>query len=231
MGKAEALRLAVGAGNALLKVAFAPHCAACAAPLESPAHGCVCRRCWLAIEPPAQVEWPAGPITAAAAAGDYIGAMRAIIHAFKYDGRRSLATPLAGLMRHYGATVLQDADCLVPVPLHPWRRLHRGFNQAADLAGALGLPVARGLWRTRFTIAQAGLSAAQRRRNVRDAFSLSPLLTRHRADALFRNRIVVLVDDVRTTGATLHACAGILADAGAREVRALTAAVRAADHA
>ena len=113
---------------------------------------------------------------------------------------------------------------MVPVPLHPWRRLYRGFNQAADLAAALPLPVVHALWRRRMTAPQTGLSAGGRRRNVRGAFRLSPLLRRRVMQTMIANRIVVLVDDVRTTGATLDACAHVLKDAGAKEVRALTVA-------
>jgi predicted amidophosphoribosyltransferase len=67
---------------------------------------------------------------------------------------------------------------------------------------------------------QSGLRPAQRRRNVRAAFRLSPLVARTR----LHEASVVLVDDVRTTGATLDACARVLKEAGAREVRALTVA-------
>jgi predicted amidophosphoribosyltransferase len=69
-----------------------------------------------------------------------------------------------------------------------------------------------------------GLTAGARRRNVNGAFIVSPRLSaRDRAKSL-EDRIVVLVDDVRTTGATLEACAKALKGAGAREVRAVTAA-------
>ena len=226
MGKAEAIRIGVAVGNALLKVAFAPGCAACAAPLETPLDGCVCPRCWGAIEPPPKVDWPAGPLANAAAAGDYAGTLRQIVHALKYDGRRSLARPLAELMGVMGQDILEGADCIVPVPLHPWRRMRRGFNQASDLALALRRPVHPLLWRVRTTAPQARLTAVERRRNVSRAFRLSPLLSARTRNWL-RGRTVVLIDDVRTTGATLHACAEVLAAAGAGEVRALTVAVRA----
>jgi ComF family protein len=161
---------------------------------------------------------------AARAAGDYEGALRDILHAFKYDSRRTLANRLGLMLRTAGADVLRDAHCVVPVPLHPWRRLYRGFNQAEELARHLELPVVCALWRRRSTAPQTGLHAAARRRNVRGAFALSPLMSQRSRRIWLADRIIVLVDDVRTTGATLSACAGVLLNGGAREVRALTVA-------
>jgi ComF family protein len=168
-------------------------------------------------------------IARALAAGAYDGALRAVVHALKYDGRRSLAGPLAALMRTRCGAVLAGADCLVPVPLHASRRRARGFNQALDLARRLsagGPPVRAALRRVRATPTQTGLPAAQRHRNVRDAFA-----PRWRAlpgvppdEPPLRGAVVVLVDDVSTTGATLEACAHVLIAMGVREVRAATAA-------
>jgi ComF family protein len=141
-----------------------------------------------------------------------------VIHALKYDGRRSLARPLAALMRDRGAAMLAGADCVVPVPLHRSRRRHRGFNQADDLARHIGLPVRRALARVRATPTQTGLPAARRHRNLRGAFAPT-CHARGLAGA-----VVVMVDDVSTTGATLDACARVLKEIGVREVRALTAA-------
>ena len=169
----------------------------------------MCGHCWAA---------------ARLALGNYDGALRDIIHAFKYEGRRSLARPLGAMLRESGAEVLRDAVCVVPVPLHPWKRLRRGFNQAADLSRQLGLPVVHALCRVRVTMSQAGLTAAGRQRNVRGAFRVSPWLSRAKRERFIEDRVVVLVDDVRTTGATLEACAEALMDAGAREVRMLTLA-------
>ena len=152
------------------------------------------------------------------AIGSYDGSLRAIIHAFKYDGRRSLAARLGELMTVRGASVLAGAEIAVPVPLHPSRRRERGFDQAADLARHVGLPVVHALARIRPTAVQASLPAARRHANVRDAFALRP------AAARLRGRVVVLVDDVSTTGATLEACARALSGDGVREIRALTAA-------
>jgi ComF family protein len=218
MGKAEAIRLAVtrqvapaiaDCADALLAATLAPRCAACAAILTAPLAGPVCPACWDA---------------AFRSDGAYDGPLRQIIHAFKYEGRRSLAPPLAALLRHRGADLLAGADCVVPVPLFPWRRLQRGFNQAADLCRHMHLPVVHAIWRIRPTARQTGLSAAERRGNVRGAFRLSPLVGAAARARFIDGRIIVLVDDVMTTGATLHACACVLEGAGAREVRPLTVA-------
>ena len=162
-------------------------------------------------------------------AGRYEGTLREIIHAFKYEGRRSLADPLSGMVRAAGSAMLQDCDCVVPVPLHPWRRMRRGFNQARDLATHLDRPVVNALWRVRATAPQMALNANARQSNVRGAFVVSAFTCGARLASvrfpLLEDRVVVLVDDVRTTGATLDECAKVLLVAGAREVKALTVAL------
>jgi ComF family protein len=209
------------AADAILSVAFAPACPACRRVLDAPLDGPICAACWTGVQPVAHADTASpDPIAAWQAAGEYEGSLREIIHAFKYDGRRTLAAPLAALIRDRGAELLRRADVTVPVPLHPWRRLRRGFNQADDLARHLGLPVCRALWRTRATAPQAPLDPAQRRRNVRAAFRLSPFVAASRLDGMH----VVLVDDVRTTGATLDACARVLKGAGVHDVSAVTVA-------
>jgi ComF family protein len=237
------------AADALLAVALAPACAACRAVLDRPSAGPVCAACWASIRtlPPPLCRTCGDPlpswrtlslqtelcprcrrappaIAAGRAAGDYEGALREIVHAFKYEGRRSLASPLGEMLRAAGGDLLAGAHCAVPVPLHAGRRMQRGFNQAADLARTTGLPLVHALWRTRPTMPQTGLTAAARRRNVRGAFRLSPLLSPRATAARLTGRVVLLVDDVRTTGATLDACARVLRDAGVTEVRALTVA-------
>jgi ComF family protein len=158
------------------------------------------------------------PVVRTRAIGPYDGVLRGIVHALKYDGRRSLARPLGALMREHGADVLAGADALVPVPLHPSRRRTRGFNQADDLARAVGAPVVHALRRVRATADQVQLPVFDRQTNVQSAFAMTA------RGARLEGAIVVLVDDVSTTGATLDACARTLREAGVSEVRGLTAA-------
>jgi ComF family protein len=196
--------------------------------LDAPTRGPVCEACWIEVEsliPPITDSRELGAVDRSRSAGRYDHALRHIIHAFKYEGRRSLSVRLARVLRDAGIDVLSNAHCVVPVPLHPWRRLTRGFNQAADLAAGLERPIVHALWRTRATAPQTGLTAARRRRNVRGAFMMSPLVSARARTAMIEGRTIVLVDDVRTTGATLDACARVLKEAGAAEVRALTLAL------
>ena len=233
------------ATNALVRVLLTPTCLSCDGPLDRPLDGPVCAACWRSVPRltppwcvrcgdvlPSAVAGPrcvrcrrrTSPVTIARSAGRYDDTLRRIIHAFKYGKRRVLAPKLAALMRDAGADVLASADAVVPVPLHPWRALRRGFNQADDLARDLGLPVWRVLRRCRHGPPQAGLPAARRHANVRAAYALSLSVPWFSAKTQLRNRAVVLVDDVMTTGATIEACARVLADAGVRSVGALTAA-------
>ena len=166
-------------------------------------------------------------LAAIACAARFDGPMRAIVHAFKYDGHQTLAAPLAERLIDHPHLHLAAVDLVVPVPLHPWRRFARGFNQAERIAQQLGPPVVHALARRQWTPSQAGLPADARGRNVRDAFTIAPRFTTRRRQALryaLSKARVLLVDDVVTTGATLSACARVLREAGVREVRAATIA-------
>ena len=122
-----------------------------------------------------------------------------------------------------------EAAVLVPVPLHRSRERERGFNQAELLACGLSAALAKShgeqapsvephaLRRTRATPPQTGLSLSARRENVRGVFAVPDT-------ARVRDRAIVLVDDVMTTGATVSACAAALKGAGARGVAAFTLA-------
>ncbi len=239
------------AGDALLSVLLAPSCVVCGDLLGTPLEGPVCGSCWSSIRliTPPICQRCGGPLASwqsisqesarcarcrrgspsvdrGCAIGEYEGSLRSILHAFKYQRHRSLGARLGRLMRMHGRELLMDADLVVPVPLHSLRLMARGFNQAEDLSRQVGLPVARVLKRTRRTPPQVSLPSSRRHRNVRDAFALRRTLWMRLSGRPPRvaGRIVVLVDDVSTTGATLEACARVLKAAGAREVRALTAA-------
>lgn len=206
--------------DGLVAVVLAPVCAACRSPLDEPLRGAVCAACWSAIVPTAPLGCGSFPplIAHATAIGPYEGTLKDVIHALKYDSRPTIARHLAALMREAGDAIVHGADAAVPVPLHRARERTRGFNQARELARHLGLPVIDGLVRTRRTPPQADLPAAKRQGNVKGAFAASRLA------AALDGLVVVLVDDVSTTGATLNACAAPLVAAGVKEVRALTAA-------
>ncbi|MGH9163535.1 MAG: ComF family protein [Vicinamibacteraceae bacterium] len=239
--------------DSLLTVLLAPRCVACEELLDQPRSSLVCPRCWsrLAVFTRPVCESCGLPVLAASrcgpcavgklfahitrlrTVGPYDGTLRRILHALKYDGRRTLAAELGPLLRRHSTDLLEGADLVAPVPLHARRMRERGFNQAADLASTLPLPHLDALARVVATGSQTGLSAEQRRRNVSRAFALRPETSRvgrtraasmESPTARIRDRVVVLVDDVCTTGATLEACAAVLLEAGAREVRAVTVA-------
>jgi ComF family protein len=228
------------AADAFVRTFFAPACAACDGVLRRPLASPVCEVCWRGVarlSPPLCVRCgdvlpfsgADGPecarcrervpvLAVARSAGEYTGALRDILHAFKFHRRRALAAPLAELVKAEAGDVLAGADAVVPVPLHPLRALQRGFNQADDLARELGLPVWRDLRRRRHGPPQASLPATARPANVRRVFRAGFGCRR------LRNRTIVLVDDVMTTGATIEACARALLDAGVRRVSAVTVA-------
>ena len=160
--------------------------------------------------------------------GLYARNLRKAILQLKFHGREYLGHRLGALLaRAWEALPETDSAIVAPVPLHPSRKRERGFNQAELLARGLvrslrkeesGLRLVAGsLRRTRATVPQVGLSVSARRENVSGVFSVG------RPEDV-RNRTVVLVDDVMTTGATLSACAAALKRAGAARVLALSLA-------
>ena len=145
----------------------------------------------------------------------YEGSVVAAIKQFKYEGYFALAKPLAKLMLTAWPRWQLPVDLVVPIPLHAARQRERGYNQAELMARILQRnldwrvePAA--LKRVRRTRPQVGLNPAERQANVYGAFIAEP--------ALVSGKRILLVDDVRTTGATLIAAADVLLAAGAVSV-------------
>lgn len=143
----------------------------------------------------------------------------AVVQSLKFRSRLWLTPAFAELLMPVLQEEFGDADALVPVPLHRWRQARRGFNQATEickpLARATGLPVLYDARRIRPTPSQSGLTAAERRRNLKGAFAVTGKLScRH----------PLIVDDVMTTGETCNQLARVLRKAGATSVGVLTLA-------
>jgi ComF family protein len=184
-----------------------PDCPACALPYE-PQEGVValCPACAPLVEPaPPERQPPA----AHAAICLYQGPMADAIRRFKYADQRQLLRHFTPLLTAAAQPYAGLIDAVVPVPLHPRKLRQRGWNPAALLARpvarALGVPL-RTNWlrRARETAVQAGLSRQARAQNVRAAFAAKPAACAR----------ILLVDDVRTTGATLLEAAACLAGCG-----------------
>jgi ComF family protein len=188
----------------------APQCAVCGDPLAHEADAAAqCGAC-LADQP---------PFKRARAALAYAGPARTVVLALKHGRRLPLARLMARAMLR-AAGPLPDNSLIIPVPSHRWRLWQRGFNQAAVIARELALQSGKPLAvdaieRTKPTASTKGMTRQQRQKNVQGAFRVA------RPD-LVCDRIVLLVDDVMTTGATVSACAVKLNRAGARHVEVLT---------
>jgi ComF family protein len=156
--------------------------------------------------------------TAALRLGEYDGLLRQVVLRLKDRRGEGLAEFVAECWaaRARAQFAATGAEVIVPVPLHFWRRMWRGYNQsdalARGLARALAIPLERAwLRRVRHTPRQTGQTAAGRRENVHRAFAV-------RHGALVAGRAVLLVDDVMTTGATATEAARALRAAGASRV-------------
>lgn len=237
---APAQNFARGAASGLLNLLMPPLCIACKAPTGTALSHCAecwaalpviegarCDRCALPLpdkwqaetlcfgclhEPPAFVRSRAPYL--------YSGPARQAVLALK-GGREAYARQMGLAMLRAAQDMIQPGMLVVPVPLHRWRLLSRGFNQAGALAAAVAKASGAALLpdtlrRLRPTPRTKGMSRAQRRRNVRGAFHVPPA-----GRARLTGAHVLLVDDVMTSGATASACARILRRAGAASVSVL----------
>lgn len=229
----------------VVDVAMPPACVACHVPLE--AHHALCGACWRSI---AFIRAPLCNVTGiplpfatgeimvsaralanppaydrARAVAVHSGAMRKLVHQFKYADRHEARPLLGRWLAEAGRDLVADADILVPVPMSRWRLILRHYNQAALLASEVSrltqVPVEPlVLRRARRARRQVGLTALQRRRNVASAFAVPEALRRK-----VEGKCVLLIDDVITTGATVEACARAFRRAGAVHVDVLALAL------
>ena len=231
--------------GAVLDALFPPLCVSCRGRVAQP-HS-LCATCWSAIsfieEPfcaccgsPFDMD-PGGETVCAACLAKphdfakaralfrYDDTSKGLILSFKYGDRLDHAPAFARWLERTGRRLLEEADVIVPVPLHRWRLWKRRYNQASILAARLASMSGRpfdplALERKRPTKNQGEMpSAKARRRNVLGAFRVPPAKT-----AAVKGRKILLVDDVFTTGATLDACARALKRAGAARVDVLALA-------
>ena len=151
----------------------------------------------------------------------YQGITQTIIKQIKYEGKIGL---IPYLKQHLANTLREwklQVDFLVPVPLGKKRKRNRGFNQseliARPLSKSLKIPIKPdALTRIRETRTQVGLHTNERKLNIKDAFHADP--------SLCKDKSILLIDDIATTGATLNECAKTIKQAGANEVYCFTVA-------
>ncbi len=205
-----------------------PFCASCRARVldDAAAAGVsACPRCALPVGPHADLRGGCAEcrdrslgFDAALALGPYAHSIRDLCLRLKYERDAWLAPWLSNLLaeaRQSELTQLPRDAWIVPVPLHWWRRMQRGFNQAEALAKGLSRPldlrVRRPLRRIKATDRLAFKTASGRMDAMRQAF-------RARLDPGLNGRTILLVDDILTTGATCGAAARALKQAGAKRV-------------
>lgn len=154
---------------------------------------------------------------------EYTDRIQRLIYRFKYGGEQHLSYTLGGfLAEKLKGKKDWDANCLVAVPLSKKRLRERGFNQSALVAEELSskliiLLLRNALVRTKETFAQAGLGRQERLTNLRFAFQV-------KEPDLVKNKKIVLIDDIFTTGSTANECSRVLREAGASKVYVLTIA-------
>lgn len=145
-----------------------------------------------------------------------------LIHKFKYNDKTSLGKFFAKLLYNRFEQELKDVDLIVPVPMHKFKRIFRGYNPpqilASELAKQMNKPtVPELLIKEKMTKNQVGLSRAQRSKNLSGSFAVSKNFD-------VTGKVILLVDDVLTTGATSNECSKILKKSGASVVKLVTIA-------
>lgn len=184
-----------------------PVCPICGVTHTAPISGKFCKHC-----PPRPLHFDM-----ARAVVHYNEAAAALVKSLKYERLTDIGDWMGNMMFLYANDVLPLApDVVVPVPLHFTRRMRRGFNQADMIARRLcaltGWPLeTQALARVKMTLKQSFVTREERDRNVRDAFEVMD-------DACLRDKTVMIVDDVLTSGSSANECARMIRQAGARRI-------------
>ena len=149
---------------------------------------------------------------------DRKGKMQPIIHAIKYRGDKALAIEMGKLMAINSRVLYKDVDILVPVPMHPKKLKVRGYNQAYLIAKGISkitnIPICESLLvKSKYTNSQTDMSREERAVNMLSSFNLNK-------EVNIENKIIGLVDDVFTTGATIGACGKLIADVKGTQLNA-----------
>jgi len=193
-------------------------CAGCGKYAELSRYG-FCQTCQSTI-----VFWHNQPDSTLLHGARYEGVVKNIILNYKYQRKKFLAPKLANLLADTlaGKITTSFPEAIIPVPLFWWRELVRGFNQMVliglYLEKLLGIPLLGNvLIKPRPTLSQVGLDGPARKKNIQGSFRIS-------FPAKIRDKHLLLIDDVYTTGATVSAAADCLKSAGARKVTICTIA-------
>lgn len=149
---------------------------------------------------------------------------RSLITSFKYGDKTQNAVSFAKWLERVGKEFFEEADIVAPVPLHRFKLFLRRYNQSVLITNALKLPknanlINKLLVRNKYTSPQAGLTTKQRILNVKGAFKVNL-----RYNEEVKGKVIVLVDDVMTTGSTVEICSRVLKKQGAKKVYILTVA-------
>jgi Predicted amidophosphoribosyltransferases len=212
----------------LINLVYPPRCAVCTELIEMGNNGILCSECLDKYESNNGIVVKymgdsavknTDNLTRGYSVFDYVDIKLSVEH-FKFKGFKNDGIALGEIMytvadRNF-PYILNDADILVPVPVHSKRFKERGFNQSAVLAKRLAqlsgkMCCENAIKRVRYTAPQSGLHPEQRLQNVKNAFEINQKID-------IRGKKIVLIDDIFTTGATINECANILIKSGSVQV-------------
>lgn len=209
--------------RAILDLVFPPRCPACRTDVTT--HGQWCGTCASQVVSPREInraKHQLQALDACFAVADYTGSLQRIMRDMKFRKMQRYGTHLGWLLEQYTDwRRLGIVDLAIPVPLHATRLTERGFNQTEvifkDWARKQGWQWLDGLIRLKATSPQWELTLQERKRNIKGAFIITRQID-------LRDKTILLVDDIITSGITMEECAKTLKQAGARRVVGLALA-------